>query len=241
MLSFYYPYRFSGGRLYLNIAESPMMLARVLGLYEVNKHKAIKSLLRPGNTFIDIGVNKGDFSLLAAKIVGEAGHVLSFEPEPTNVRWTKKSIDLNGYDNIQLFEIALSDENGEATLYLGKKSGFNTLVPNQRARDCGIINVKTKTLDRFLEEVEFNFSIDMIKIDVEGSEMEVLRGASRALSENNNVILLIDIHPRLGVDPENVCNYLMEEGFSIFHEKPPFSVPVTKYSRRLTSIIARRI
>ena len=217
------------------------MLARILGLYEVNKHKVIKSLLRPGNTFIDIGVNKGDFSLLAAKIVGKAGHILSFEPEPTNVRWTKKSIALNEYNNIQIFEIALSDGNGTAKLYLGKKSGLHTLVPNRRARDCGIINVMTKTLDRFFEEVEFNFSIDMIKIDVEGSEMQVLRGARRVLSENNNVMLLIDIHPRLGVNPENVCNYLIEEGFSIFHERPPFSVPVTKYSRHLTSIFARRI
>jgi FkbM family methyltransferase len=218
-----------------------MMLARILGLYEVYKHKAIRSLLRPGNNFIDIGVNKGDFSLLAAKIVGEAGRVLSFEPEPTNVKWTKKSINLNGYDNIQLFEIALSEENGTATLYLGKKSGLHTLVPNQRARNCGTIKVRTKTLDRFLEEKEFDFSIDMIKIDVEGSEMQVLRGARRVLSENDNVMLLIDIHPRLGVNPEGICNFLVGEGFSIFHEKPPFSVPVTKYSRHLTSIFARRI
>ena len=86
MPSFYRPYHVAGGRIYLDITESPMMLARALGGYEVAKHEAITSVLSPGSTFIDIGANKGDFALLAAKIIGTSGSVMAFEPEPVNCK-----------------------------------------------------------------------------------------------------------------------------------------------------------
>jgi hypothetical protein len=62
----YFPYRLAGGRIYLNVKESPMMLARAFGMYEVEKMEAVRVLLRPGATFVDVGANKGDFTLLAA-------------------------------------------------------------------------------------------------------------------------------------------------------------------------------
>src|SRR5450755_4229427 len=125
---FYYPYKFEGGRIYLNIKESRMMLQRALGCYEVTKHQAFKHFLRPGATFVDVGCNKGDFSLLASRLVGPEGRVLSFEPHPENCRWIRKSIAKNEYRNIELYELALSDTNGTAQLHIGEKSGFHTLL-----------------------------------------------------------------------------------------------------------------
>ncbi len=137
--SFYYPYRFTGGRIFLDITESRMMLARAIGRYEPNKHHAFQHFLRPGDYCIDVGANKGDFSLLAAKLVGPEGQVLTFEPESHNCRWIRKSIRINGYCNINLFEIALSHENGNAQLHLGEKSGWHSLVSGQAGRGQGVI------------------------------------------------------------------------------------------------------
>ena len=67
--------------------------------------------------FVDVGANKGDFSLLAQRLVGDGGLVIAVEPEPENCHWIKKSIAANGYHGIRLVEASLSDGEGEATLY----------------------------------------------------------------------------------------------------------------------------
>lgn len=223
----------------MDIRESRAMLARVLGRYEQAKHQAIETLLRPGGTFIDVGVNKGDFSLLAARILGEAGQVLAFEPEPTNCHWIQRTITLNGYRNIQLYQVALSDRNGEAQLYIGAKSGWHTLVAHPKGGDQQAIRVTTRTLDDFLAEVGWERPVSMMKIDVEGAEMEVLRGASHVLDVNPRIVLLVDIHPEQGVDPRELCGYLEAKGFSIFREQPPFDIPLAD-SAGVKSVIARR-
>src|SRR6202011_1161688 len=70
----YFAFPGPGGRIYLNVKESSMMLARAFGLYELRKVKAVQALLKSGDTFIDVGGNKGDFALLAAKIVVLSSH-----------------------------------------------------------------------------------------------------------------------------------------------------------------------
>lgn len=233
----YYPYRFSGGMIYLNIKESPMMLARVLGLYERKKINVIRSVLKPGMTFIDIGANKGDFSLIAAKVMHGQGTVIAFEPEPTNCMWIKKSIELNGYSNIALFEVALGETNGCANLYLSDKSGWHSLVPSLPARNIGVIEVNKKTLDSVVEENNYQ-NISMIKIDVEGFELMVLKGAVKTLINNKDIILLIDIHPHLGVDPKEVCEFLKALGFSIY-EMGTYEI-IGTVGKDLEEVLAKR-
>jgi len=234
------PYRFPGGRIYLDVAESPMMLARALGNYEVQKLAAVRQFLKPGQTFIDVGVNKGDFSLVAARILGASGRVLAFEPEPTNCKWIEKSIRLNEYTNVRLFPVALSDKSGTADLYLGRKSGWHSLLAGQAGRDCGRITVATRTLDEIVDEELHESSVDLVKIDVEGAEMHVLRGAADTLRKNPAVTLLIDIHPDMGVNPKAVCDGLREQGFTVFRETPPFNIPVGDDSM-VKSIVAKRM
>ena len=234
----HFPFPFAGGKIYLNIHESHMMFARALGMYEPDKSHVISTLFKPGMTFIDIGANKGDFSLIAAKIVGNEGKVLSFEPEPDNCRWIRKSIEMNNYTNIQLFDLALGSSNGEATLYIGEKSGWHSLVPNQAGRGMGEIEVTTRTLDSLLDEIN-NPDIDLIKIDVEGAEMEVLNGARETLSSNKDLTLLIDLHPHLGVNPIAVCNLLEENGFKIYNMDASFKEAVTPHME-IMEILARR-
>jgi FkbM family methyltransferase len=216
-----------------------MMLARVIGRYEVEKHKALNKFLKPGETFVDVGVNKGDFTLRAAKIVGAEGCVLAFEPAPDNCSWIRRSVELNDYKNITLHEMALSDADGVATLFISPTSGWHSLAEERQAASCGEIDVQTRALDSVLMERAAIDSIDVIKIDVEGAEMSVLRGAEQTLAANRDITLLIDIHPQVGVDPNEVCKYLSDRGFSVFEERSPFDKVVTPHDN-LRSIVARR-
>lgn len=217
-----------------------MMLARVLGKYEVEKHKALNRYLKPGATFIDVGVNRGDFTLRAARIVGDAGRVLAFEPAPDNCEWIRRSIELNGYENIVLYELALSDRDGVATLFIGQKSGWHSLAEGRRAASLGEIQVQTQALDNVLREADISGLVDVMKIDVEGAEMSVLHGAEQLLAADHDLTLLVDIHPQVGVNPREVCQHLEQRGFDVFEEQSPFNTAISRYDN-LTSIVARRV
>ena len=79
-----------------------------------------------------------------------------------------------------------------------------------------------------------------MKIDVEGAEMSVLRGAEQLLTADHDLTLLVDIHPQVGVNPREVCQHLERRGFDVFEEQSPFNTAISRYDN-LTSIVARRV
>lgn len=207
------PYPFPGGSIYLDVTDSPAMLKRVLRMYERPKRKTLMGILRPGMTFIDVGANIGDFSLLAARAVGPAGSVLAVEPHPGNCELIRRSAALNKYRNINVYDAALSDQGGMVQLHLGDRGAWHTLVPDLPQRQAGTIEVRQMRLDDLPVERPFS---GVIKIDVEGAEMSVLRGAYETLRTAEDVYLLLDLHPGLGVDPAEVGALLGELGFEFF-------------------------
>lgn len=235
----YFVFAGHGGKIYLNIKESPMMLARALGLYEPEKTKAVLDLLKDRETFVDVGGNKGDFALLASRIVGGHGRVICIEPEPTNFGWIKRSIELNGYKNIQLCNLALSDHNGESLLYLGTKSGFHSLLSGAPERDKGSVKVTTRTLDDLLPGLGGG-PVNVLKIDVEGAELQVLKGAAETVRANPQILVLLDIHPSLGVNPVEVFDCLSALGLTACRMCPPYNIPATPH-RGIFEVLARRL
>src|SRR5947208_15183987 len=143
--------------------------------------------------------------------MGDEGRVLAFEPSPDNCAWLRRSVDLNGYRSIELFEIALSDTRGEAKLYLGDRIGRHSLLP--RPIDQQTITVPVDTLDSVLEATG-DPHVDVVKIDVEGAELKVLQGGPKTLGRNAPMMLMIDIHPGR-IDPREVCSLLSDYGFSL--------------------------
>jgi len=231
-------HRFAGGRIYLDVAESPMMLARALGLYEIEKTEALRRFLRPGGVFVDVGGNKGDFALLAARLVGPAGKVFAFEPAPANCEWIERSIALNGYASIELFPIALGEREGEITLHLSTVSGHHSVVAG-RSDDAGAtVQVPVRTLDAVLAE-RGQPLVDVLKIDVEGADLSVLEGARRTLAANPDLVLLIDVHPHLGVDALALCALLQSLGFALYALERPFDRPLEPRAD-LLELLARR-
>lgn len=159
-----------------------------LGSYEFNKRLAFERELMPGSVLYDIGANVGYFSLLAAVLVGRAGQVFAFEPLPRNVAFLRKHVTLNKLENIEVIEAAVSDHLGEAAFQLGMSDSMGHL------RQTGDIKVQLVSLDEWLAQGKL-IPPDFIKIDVEGSEDEVVRGAQTLLAQYRP-ILFLDTHQR---------------------------------------------
>ena len=140
-------------------------------LYEFLEH-----YLKPGMTFVDVGANIGSHTLHAARLVGRSGKVFAFEADPNTYQLLRENIERNRAHNVKARQVAVSDRSGAIDFYLTKDSAKSSTV----YRDgYGKIEIECKLLDNILPgDVE----VDILKIDVEGADKEVLKGAARLLS-----------------------------------------------------------
>lgn len=222
----------TGGTVYIDITESPMMFARVIGDFEPQKHRALDFFLQKGDAFMDIGANKGEFAIHAALAVGNQGKIVAFEPEPVNCSWIKKSIVKSGICNIVVEEAAIGAKDGALNLYIGEKSGWHSLVKSEENLKKDSLKVSVYQLDEYLEKNPLP-NLKAIKIDVEGFEKEVLIGAHKTLSLNDNLILFIDIHPDHGVAHDEIYEILHGHGFFLYKERYPFNLPIDREAKPL--------
>jgi FkbM family methyltransferase len=149
----------------------------------------IRELLKKGMNVIDIGAHIGTYSILAAEKVGPAGKVVSVEPEPRNYEQLKKNIELNKFKNVITKNMALSDHEGLEKLYLNIDNSGGHSLTFQKDKNS-YINVTVKTLDNLIEELNLK-KIDIIKIDAEGSEIPILKGAEKTLKNNPDMKIIV--------------------------------------------------
>jgi FkbM family methyltransferase len=155
------------------------------GTYERRVQEQIALLLRPGNTFWDVGAHIGFFTLLAARVVGESGLVQAFEPFHANRARLLGALELNHARNVALHDCALAAESCDRMLFAHEASSMWTLVPERGEQRR--IRVDCRTLDELEGELG---PPDLIKIDVEGAEIDVLRGGSRLLTERKPPLIV---------------------------------------------------
>ncbi len=163
-----------------------------LGSYEVEKQLAVKARLRPGLVFYDVGANVGYYSLLAAKYVDNTGEVIAFEPFPKNIEYLSHHILLNRLTNIKIIPKALSDHSGKDKFFCGNEASSCHINPE------GNIEVTVSTLDAILKEESIR-PPDIIKVDIEGSEIDFLKGAVNILKINSPLIFMAVHSPQLFV------------------------------------------
>jgi len=233
--------RFAGGAIMIDLAESPCMVATMLDLYEAEKAQLLRQVLRPGMTFVDVGANLGQFSLLAAKLVGPSGRVISVEPAPANAQLLSRSAQANGYHHLTVVPCALGAESGRATLHLADACGMHSLCDDAPGRDHGAVEVEVLTLDDLARRYDLQ-SVDALKIDVEGFEMAVLRGARTTLATNLGLRLFIDVHVSLGVDARAVAALLADLGCDAIdpHDVALRRIEVTSHMGELAAIARRK-
>lgn len=179
------------GDLTVPLQLSEHMQSRMFwkGYYNSDVVAAMNGILQPGMTFIDIGANIGEVSMVAAKRVGPHGKVVAFEPISRIASQLEDNLRNNRLSWAQAVRVALSDKPGEQAIYeafapgvtpdenigLGSLYGVQDQLP--------VEHVAVTTLDEYLAEHPLD-RIDCIKIDIEGSELPCLIGARRTLARH---------------------------------------------------------
>jgi FkbM family methyltransferase len=159
------------------------------GTYEPEVSATLRTVLGEGATFVDIGANIGWFSLLGASLVGAAGHVIAIEPNPRNVALLRQSAKDNGFDNIDVLAVALSERPGAVALETDGSNGRIIPVDGPPAAPVAAeFVVASYPLDEVLASAGIAH-VDVIKIDVEGAEPLVLRGGTATVSSSRPVLI----------------------------------------------------
>jgi len=140
-----------------------------------------------GDVVIDVGAHIGSYTVRAARMVGRGGLVIAIEPDPENFKLLMLNIKLNDLNNVITLPYAASDKNGKVILHRSLFPGLCSITRIPR-RFAGDVEVRCITIDNIVNKFGIR-KIDWIKIDVEGAEVDVLRGARRALSLTENIII----------------------------------------------------
>jgi FkbM family methyltransferase len=164
--------------------------------YEPYVTTEIRRLLKPDMVFIDIGANIGFFSLLAAALVGPGGSVFAFEPNPDNCDMFEKSIEANGFENIQLFPYAVAEEKQQFNLDVGGTNSNGRIIdftPGAVPGQATPLLIEAVVLDDVLSDVE---QVDVVKLDIEGAEPRAWQGMQQIVDKFRPV-LVFEFSPEL--------------------------------------------
>jgi len=181
---------------------------------EYDSYRAFRELLRPGAVVYDVGAHIGTYTLIAAERVGLAGRVVAYEPHASTRRYLEQHLAWNGGTaNTVIRDICLGASAGRATFYCvpDRAEGRNGLVPIDGFQQQA---VQVTTLD--LEVEALGLAPSVLKIDVEGAEWDVLRGAQQTL-RNFHPRISLSLHPQAltkkGERPEDVLAWLGTLGY----------------------------
>ena len=175
-----------------------------LGTFEADKVAAFKSEIRRESIIFDLGANAGVYTLLAASRA-TAGHVYSFEPLERNLEFLRRHIELNRFTNCTVIPAAVHSSSGWAQLAEGPTPEMAALATG------GSFRVKTVALDELRQSATLP-APDLIKMDIEGNELEALHGATRLLEIDRPVIYVAAHSSNLQRD---CAEFLRNLGYSV--------------------------
>jgi FkbM family methyltransferase len=160
------------------------------GMNEVPVQQALADLLGPGDVFVDVGANVGWFSLLAARLVGETGHVYAIEPVAMNVKAIVANVRRNRLRNVTVLDLAASDSDGTTVLTLTRHPGGAVIASANTPPDAtGETTVRTATIDSLVSDGHL-LPPALLKIDVEGAEEAVVRGMTATLHDHRPTLIV---------------------------------------------------
>jgi FkbM family methyltransferase len=195
----------------------------IRGNYESYTTEIFLIHFSPGSTFFDIGAHVGYFSSIAAVINNGKGNIIAFEPRPMNIRLFRQHMKINNFQNVTLIEAAAGKSDGTVRFdeNHGSATGFVSLNGNIRVRQVSI--------DRMVKDGEIP-APDFIKIDVEGGEIEVLKGLHNVIFSARPKVLVSTHNPECRKFAENFLmrnNYRLEvlNPEAVVYEAEIFAIP----------------
>ena len=205
---------------------SKLWLYLAFGNNRVHEGNVINLMIEKINTsrcFVDVGANLGYYTILASKLMPD-GIVYAFEMDEYNYNLLNKNLNINRCKNINIYHAAVTDSSGVINYKNNLRRPNPTIglsTDSSKNKFGRLKSVQAVSLDDFFKEKKF--IPEVIKIDVEGAEMKVLKGMQNIL-ENNNVQLFLEIHPiglkvKFQSSTNEVISNLIDKGYSIFEIK----------------------
>ena len=190
------------------------------------EYRVMQSLLSPGATFVDVGANFGTFSLLGSRLVGVSGKVIAIEAQARLTAMIAESVASSGVTNCEIVNAAAGKDEGTATLLVPRddsgRAGYFEGFSGKSAHDK--VAVKVKPLDEILSGTARGMQV-MVKIDVEGSEMDVIDGAPRTIAELRPA-MMIELNPwsaaAAGRSTSEIIDRLVSFGYGSFSTADAF-------------------
>lgn len=192
-----------------------------IGWFETHESRFVQNFLREGMTVLDLGAHGGFYTLLAARLVKDSGHVFAFEPSPRERRRLLLHQKVNRCHNVTVEDFAVSDHTGKATFFVvrGRDTGCNSLRSPVVSEPTEVIDVRTITVDGYLKNKGVRH-VDFIKMDVEGAELAALQGAEGLLTGDVRPLILLEIQDLRtapwGYAAVAIHDYLEERNYCCF-------------------------
>ena len=186
-----------------------------VGEYEKAMTEIVKSLLRPGDTCLDVGANFGWYTTLFYKVCGEKSNIHAFEPMPPTYSELEQNYRLMGSPpNVQINNLALGDKPDELTINLFEGLSTGHASMSTQGRDDAIsYKCEVVTLDSYMEENAVG-DVDFVKVDIEGAEMMFLKGAGKLFAQKTPPIWLMEMAlqqtKNFGYLPNDLIDFLRE-------------------------------
>jgi FkbM family methyltransferase len=191
------------------------------GWTDAQNVEVLSALLAPGMVFFDVGANVGFYTLVASRIVGKDGEVHSFEPNPETFGCLKENLRINALKNVFANQFALSDSKQTGRLYLHRpqfQGGSSLVASPEDALDKRVCDVSCRTLDDYLRDR--HRGIDVMKADVEGAEVNLLRGGNSSLQGEERPIIFMEFNgaalKRVGHSCKELADLAVSYGYDLF-------------------------
>ncbi len=163
------------------------------GVYEKDTNRILTEYIKEGDLVIEAGANSGTETLLISRLVGNDGKVFAFEPVPHVFDKLSLNLKLNRISNVESYNIALGNSNDKIPFQINSinhpNQGMGTKL-NIDFKNGEKIYVRQRTLDSLWESKCFNESISFLKMDIQGSEFDLLKGATKVLANSRPKIFL---------------------------------------------------
>jgi FkbM family methyltransferase len=216
------------------------------GGFESDELRFVQRFLQPGMTVLDVGAHHGLYTLLASKRVGSAGSVTSFEPSTRERNALFRNLKLNRTKNVRVESIALGSSNAQSDFFVvdHQESGCNSLRPPATSSTTSTTQVQVRRLDDWATERQVDHA-DFIKLDVEGGELEFLRGAERFLTGDKRPVILAEVQDirtqPWGYPAREIIRHLHERNFVWFRmasegRLEPLDITVEKYDGNFVAV-----
>ncbi len=172
-----------------------------------------------GDIFFDVGANIGVYTVLASKLVGGSGQVHSFEPLAEVNKLLRANVEKNDCNNVFVNLTAVGDKEGTTKIFVNEQNALSSLGDTRRGKFLKSQDVEIVTLDSYARSANVT-KIDFLKIDVEGFEGHVLRGAENLLQRSSDVLILCELAKKnfepLGFSVDETLSWMRSRGFEVW-------------------------